>query len=138
MMFQNYAKGKSAQLLASDQFKHSFIFTPDAGEATAILGNTDSAFNQVWHLPTDKNNLTMREFAIQCAAAFGVKPGYMVLKPWMISMYGWFDHNVKEVSEMLYQYDSEYLFDSSKFEKAFQFQLTKYPEGIVETARSYR
>jgi len=55
MVFENYAKGKKAQLMISDQYKHSLIYTPDAGQATALLGNTPSAFNQVWHLPTDSN-----------------------------------------------------------------------------------
>ena len=30
-------------------------YTPDAARAVALLGNTPDAFNQVWHLPTDKN-----------------------------------------------------------------------------------
>ena len=47
MVFENFKKGKKAQLLVSDKFLHSFIYTPDAGKATAILGNTTSAFNQI-------------------------------------------------------------------------------------------
>ncbi len=138
MVFENYAKGKSAQILISDQYKHSLIYTPDAGKATALLGNTTSAFNQVWHLPTDKNALTMKEIAQQAAVAFSVKPDYMVLKMWMIKMYGFFDNNVKEAVEMLYQSDSEYLFDCSKFDKAFEFKTTGYHQGIIETARSFQ
>lgn len=138
MVFENYAKGKSAQILISDQYKHSFIYTPDAGKATAVLGNTDSAFNQVWHLPTDRNALSMKEIAQQAAAAFGVEPDYMVLRMWMIKMYGLFDHNVKEAVEMLYQSDSEYLFDSTKFDKAFDLKATGYQQGIEETANSYK
>jgi hypothetical protein len=40
--------------------KHSFIYTPDAAKATAILGNTPDAYNQVWHLPTDDHS-TLRQ-----------------------------------------------------------------------------
>jgi len=32
--------------------KQSFTYTPDAGKGTAILGNTESAYDQIWHLPT--------------------------------------------------------------------------------------
>ena len=35
---------------------------------------------------------------------------------------------------MLYQYDRPYLFDSSKFEKAFNFQPTPYDVGIRAVA----
>ena len=58
MVFENLKKGKSAQLMISKNLKHSFTYTPDAGKATALLGNTLQAFNQTWHLPTDANALT--------------------------------------------------------------------------------
>jgi hypothetical protein len=37
---------------------------------------------------------------------------------------------------MLYQYESEYLFDSTKFDVAYSFQPTGYEQGIRETARA--
>jgi nucleoside-diphosphate-sugar epimerase len=138
MVFENYARGRKAQLMISDQYKHSLIYTPDAGKATAILGNTESAFNQVWHLPTDKNALTMKEIAHLAAEAFGVKPDYMILKRWMIRMAALFNGAIRESVEMLYQNDGDYLFDCSKFDKAFQFRTTTYREGIRDTARSYK
>ncbi len=138
MIFDNYAKGKKAQIMISDKFNHSMIFTPDAAKATAILGNTDTAFNQVWHLPTDKNVLTMKQIADLSATAFGMKPGYMTLPMWMLRILGLFIGVIKESLEMLYQNDSDYLFDSSKFDKAFTFKTTTYAEGIRQTAESYK
>jgi nucleoside-diphosphate-sugar epimerase len=32
--------------------------------------------------------------------------------------------------EMYYQYSNDYIFDSSKFEKAFNFKPTSYEEGV--------
>ncbi|MCG6912453.1 NAD-dependent dehydratase, partial [bacterium BMS3Abin03] len=118
--------------------KHTFTYTPDAGNATAILGNTESAYNQVWHLPTNKNVLTGREFIELAAKAFGVKPEYTVLKKWMLSMVGLFIKEIKENNEMLYQNNSDYLFDSTKFEKAFNYQPISYEEGINSTAASMK
>lgn len=138
MVIKNYLKGKKAQWMISENFKHSFTYTPDAAKATAILGNTDSAYNQVWHLPIDKNALTGKEFMELTAQVCGVKTKYTVLKKWMIQMAGIFDHNIKETIEMLYQVDSDYLFDSTKFDKAFDFNTTTYKEGIEKTAKSYK
>jgi hypothetical protein len=39
---------------------------------------------------------------------------------------------------MLYQYEFDYVFDSTKFMKAFHFQPTPYPEGIHRTAQAYQ
>ncbi|MEI6898449.1 MAG: NAD-dependent epimerase/dehydratase family protein [Bacteroidota bacterium] len=138
MIFENLKKGKKAQLLVSDKFRHSLIYTPDAGKATAILGNTESAFNQVWHLPSDLEALTGKELADKAAVQFGVKPGYMVLSKFMIRLVGIFMPVIRESVEMLYQNDSNYLFDSSKFNKAFDFRTTLYDEGIAETAKSMK
>jgi len=138
MVFGNFKKGKRAQVILADQYRHSLIYTPDAGAATALLGNTESAFNQIWHLPTDKNALTTKEMIGLAAKAFGVKPDYMILQKWMMRLAGLFIGEVRESIEMLYQYDSDYLFDSSKFDKAFDFKTTLYAVGINETAISYK
>ncbi|MEJ2492792.1 MAG: NAD-dependent epimerase/dehydratase family protein [Ignavibacteriaceae bacterium] len=138
LVFDNYKKGKKAQWMVDVNKKHTFTYTPDAGNATAILGNTESAYNQVWHLPTNKNVLTGREFIELAAKAFGVKPEYTVLKKWMLSMVGLFVKEIKENNEMLYQNNSDYLFDSTKFEKAFNYQPISYEEGINSTAASLK
>lgn len=132
-VFENYLKGKKAQLFISDKQLHSYTYTPDAGRATALLGNTESAYNQVWHLPSDKNVLTGKEFVESVAEAFLVEPRYMVLNRFMISLAGLFIPEVRESKEMMYQLDSDYLFDSSKFQKAFNFNPTSYKSGIIET-----
>lgn len=137
-VFDNFKKGKKAQWFIDANKKHSMTYTPDAGRATAILGNTNSAYNQIWHLPTDKNVLTGKEFIEIAAKAFGVEPRYTVLNKWMIQMVGMFVPVVKESIEMLYQNEHDYLFDSTKFEKAFNFTPTSYKEGIVETVKSMR
>lgn len=137
-VFENLKKGKKAQWFLDASKKHSMTYTPDAGRATAILGNTNSAYNQIWHLPTDKNVLTGKEFIELAAQAFGVEPNYAVLKKWMIQMVGVFVPVVKESVEMLYQNEYDYLFDSTKFEQAFNFTPTSYKEGIAETVKSMR
>lgn len=135
-VFQNLKRGKKAQWFIDANKKHSMTYTPDAGKATAILGNSSSAYNQIWHLPTDKNALTGKEFIELTAKAFGVEPRYTVLKKWMIQVVGTFIPVVKESIEMLYQNEHDYLFESTKFEKAFNFTPTSYRDGIAETVKS--
>jgi nucleoside-diphosphate-sugar epimerase len=138
MVFGNFKKGKKALWLINDKVKHSLTYTPDAGKATAMLGNTESAYNQVWHLPTDRNVLTGKEFIERVAAEFKLSPRYRVLPRWMVQMAGFFNGNVRESVEMLYQNDSDYLFDCSKFDKAFDFKATSYSQGIQETVKSMK
>lgn len=135
MIFENLKKGKSAQLMISKNLKHSLSYTPDAGKATALLGNTASAFNQTWHLPADMNILTGEQIVNIAAQELKMKAKITVLPKIMIQMAGLFNSMIKESSEMLYQYDSDYIFDSAKFDKAFTFNKVLYAEGIRNSLR---
>ncbi|MDX2287087.1 MAG: NAD-dependent epimerase/dehydratase family protein [Bacteroidia bacterium] len=138
-VFVPFSQGKGAMWFVNDQVRHSFTYTPDAGKATALLGNTPSAYGQSWHLPGAPGPLTGREFIAQAAEAFGVPARHQTLAKWMIRMAGLFDPIVRESVEMLYQSEAEYLFDSSKFGRAFpDFQVTSYAAGIRTTAEWYR
>lgn len=128
--YKNLKKGKRANWFINADKKHSFTFTPDAAKATALLGNTVDAFNQVWHLPSDKNILTGREFVDLFARELKVKSRVSVMPMWLIKLLGLFVPVLKEMPEMMYQYDRDYNFDSSKFEKRFKVNPTTYTEGI--------
>jgi hypothetical protein len=51
---------------------------------------------------------------------------------------GLFDPTVREVREMLYQYEFDYVFDSTKFTRAFDVHAASYAEGTSATAQAYR
>jgi nucleoside-diphosphate-sugar epimerase len=133
LVLSNLIKQKKAQWLANPTVKHSFTYTPDAIKALALLGLDDQSWNQTWHLPTSANPLTGKEFIHLMAEALKTNSQLRVLKPWMIRIAGLFDKTISEIYEMLYQYQYDYIFDSSKFEKAFDFQPTTYQQGILET-----
>jgi hypothetical protein len=54
----------------------------------------------------------------------------------MIKLIGIFMPVMKEFPEMMYQYDRDYFFDSSKFEKRFKFKTTTYQEGVKLTVQN--
>ena len=110
---------------------HSFTFTPDAALATALLGNTVNAFNQVWHLPTAAP-ITGKEWIEKVAKELGVEPKTQVASKFMIKMLGLFNPVMKEFVEMLYQWDRDYNFDSSKFETVFKMKPTPADKAIKQ------
>jgi nucleoside-diphosphate-sugar epimerase len=56
----------------------------------------------------------------------------------MVQMLGLFNKVIKESYEMLYQNEFDYLFDSTKFEKAFNYKPISYEEGIIETVKDMK
>lgn len=135
MVFKKLALNQKANWLVSADQKHSFTYTPDAGKATALLGNTDDAYNEVWHLPTASNPYTGKEWIETIAKEMGVLPRYQTAPRLLVRIFGLFIPIMKEMVEMLYQYDRTYVFDSSKFEKRFNIAPTSYLEGIKNIIR---
>lgn len=135
-VFKPLNNNKKANWMCSVDVKHSFTYTPDAAKATALLGNSEKAYNQVWHLPTAENPLTGKEWIEAIAKEMGVKPKYQIATRFIVKLLGLFIPIMREMPEMLYQYDRDYVFNSDKFRRHFDLQPTPYLEGIREIINS--
>lgn len=133
VVYKNLKKGKKPNWFINADKKHSFTYTPDAAKATALLGNTADAYNQVWHLPTDSHPITGREIIALFAKEMHVEKSVSLLPMWLLKVLGLFMPLMREMPEMMYQYDRDYFFDSSKFEKRFGLKPTSYEEGVKQT-----
>jgi nucleoside-diphosphate-sugar epimerase len=127
---KNLVKGKKAQAFGDINKIHTYTFTPDAGKATALLGNTMDAYNQVWHVPTTKERLTTRQWIELIAQEVNAEPKIQTIPKWMLQLVGLFNPLMKEFPEMMYQNEMDYVFDSSKFEKRFGITATSPRDGI--------
>ena len=138
LVFKPFSIKKKASWLVNDSVPHSLTYTPDAAQGLLQLADRATAWNQTWHVPTTPNPPTGKEFVASAAKEFGVAPNLRVLSRPMIRIAGWFDPLIAESYEMLYQSDSPYLFDSSKYSREFGFAGTPYAEGIRTTAESFK
>ena len=130
MVAENLMKGKKARAFGDVNKIHTYTYTPDAAKATALLGNTNDAYNQVWHVPTTKEQITGRQWIDMIANEFKVEAKIQTIPAWMLHLLGLFIPVMKEFPEMLYQYEQDYFFDSSKFEKRFGIMATSPKEGV--------
>jgi len=90
MIYDNFAKGKPAQWFCNADVVHSSGFTPDLAKGTALLGNTNEAYNQIWNLPVDQTNITGREWAQLFALEMNAKNKMQVLPSWALRLIGLF------------------------------------------------
>lgn len=129
-VFERIKQGKTPQWMGSPKAVHTFTYTPDAAQSTALLGNTPSAYGQVWHALTSKEAITGEAF-VRLACELAGRPYKLQAAPrWMISIMGLFMPIMRESVEMLYQFEHDYRFDSSKVEQAFTVQATAYRDGV--------
>ncbi len=138
MAADNLIKGKKAQAFGNIDKVHTYTYTPDAAKATAILGNTADAWNQEWHVPTTKEKLTNRQWIEMIAKELNTTAAIQVVPKFMIQALGLFIPMMREFPEMLYQYEQDYVFDSSKFEKRFGVTATAAEEGVRELVRGLK
>ena len=61
-----------------------------------------------------------------------LKERYHRINKYMVWILGYMSPIMKEILEMFYQNQSDYIFDSSKFEKRFGIQATPYHIGIKQ------
>ncbi|MBX2820778.1 MAG: NAD-dependent epimerase/dehydratase family protein [Rhodothermaceae bacterium] len=138
-VFNTLHAGKKANWLGNLRYKHSYTYTPDAGKATAMLGTSYDAFGHVWHLPTAPNPPTGKEWIEMIAKELGVEPKVQVANKFMVRILGLFMPIMKEMVEMMYQYENDYVFDSSRFEQKFKMKPTPYADGVKEiVAQDYQ
>jgi nucleoside-diphosphate-sugar epimerase len=129
-------KGKKPGWMGNPSLLHSFTYLPDAAKALIELGLSNKADNQVWHLPTAKP-LTGNDYMKILTDVMHVPNSFTKFNKFMMRLVGLFNADAKEVVEMFYQYDHDYIFDSSKFEKTFLTKPTSYDIGIRTMAQSF-
>ncbi|MGF7079937.1 NAD-dependent epimerase/dehydratase family protein [Mucilaginibacter sp. UYCu711] len=135
MVLDKYAKKQKAQWIGDPKAKHSFSYIPDMGKALYLLGQNPDSDNQIWHMPTAPA-IIGKELLEITAAIYKVQPKYMRINKFLLFMAGLFTKVIMGTVEMYYQYNHDYVFDSSKFEKAFNFKPTPYQEGIKHMAET--
>jgi nucleoside-diphosphate-sugar epimerase len=123
------------QWIGNPKAIHTFTYTPDAGKTVAILGNSPSAYNQTWHALTSKEKITGEEYVKIACEIMKMPYKLQALPGWGVTVLGLFIPVLREFKEMMYQFESDYIFDSTKFEKAFHQNATPYKEGIAETLK---
>lgn len=131
LVYDRLKKGKKAQWICNANVVHNFSYLPDLAKGTALLGNTPEAFQQVWNLPTDASRITGADWIRLFAHRMHQQQEYSIVSAGMIKFLGLFMPTMREMVEMLYQYSADYYFDSSKFNRYFNY-TPKTPQEIVD------
>ena len=137
MFFAAALAGKTANLLGDIDAPHTYTYIRDFGRALVTLSENDRALGRVWHVPSAPT-LTTRQMVERVEAALGrpvkVRPAGRL----MVGLLGLFNPMVREVREMMYQWEQPYVMDHTRFEQAFGADPTPHETAIEETLAWYR
>lgn len=136
-VFERLLAGKAAQVVGDPDLPHSYTYLPDFAAAMAAVAAREDAHGRVWHVP-NAPPLTTRQIVRQIAAIAGVKPRLSALRGPLLGLIGLFNPQVRELKELLYEFEAPFVVDSTAFETAFRTRATPLDTALAATVAWYR
>lgn len=131
-------KGKGVQVVGNPDMVHSFTFMPDVARALVTAATDERAWGKAWHVPTNPAT-TPREMITMMSKIAGVAPVKVSGIPnALLKVGGLFLPMLRELPEMLYQFDRPFVVDSSLFTATFGQSATPLQEALTSTVDWYR
>ena len=136
-VFGRAVQGKSAQVAGDPEQPHTYSYVPDIGRGLVILGEREEALGQAWHLPSPET-VTTRQFVEMIFEEAG-KPARVQGAPRsLLRAMGLFNPGIRELIEMLYEFEEPFVVDHSDFTRTFGDYASPLRDAVRATVRWYR
>lgn len=136
-LFQPLVMGKPASVLGEPARKHTFTFIDDFGKALVTLGQTEDAYGEAWHVP-NADALSVSKFVELAGRLAGIEARIKPMGKGMLRIGGLFIPAAREIIEMFYQFEKDFVVSSQKFTKRFGQAATPLEESLAATVDWYR
>lgn len=125
--------GKTVRPLGNPDVPHSFTYVPDLAAAMIAAAGRTELRNSVLHAPTAAAP-TFRGLVEELSRAAGV-PGVRVspVPGWLVRAFGAVPGDMRELAEMLYQFENPFVLDSSRSEAVLGLHPTPLDAGAAAT-----
>lgn len=134
----NVLKGKAVSLLGRTDVPHSWTAINDVARTLIAIGSDERAWGRAWHVPTVEPQ-TQRELVHTMSALAGVDPVRVRTIPKaVIRLIGVFVPMMRELIEVLYQFEDEFVIDSAETTEVFGLAPTPLDVTLKSTLDHYR
>jgi nucleoside-diphosphate-sugar epimerase len=126
-------QGKPLWVFGDPDATHARAWVDDVAATMIAIALSDdpAVWGRAWHPPVV--HASNRDLVAALAGAAGIKnPGVRVMPRWLMGVLGVFVPVLKELREMLYQWDQPYLVDDSAARARFGLK----PVGVADGARA--
>jgi nucleoside-diphosphate-sugar epimerase len=137
-LFKAAVAGRTVRWVGRLDQPHTLSYLEDVAAGLATLGECDRADGQAWHLPA-ADPLTGRQFLELVVAASGGRSRIATNSAAMTRLAGVFVPLIREVGEVLYEFQAPYVVDWSRFRRAFgPCTPTPHAEAVARTVDWFR
>jgi nucleoside-diphosphate-sugar epimerase len=113
-LFRAAVAGRTVRWVGRLDQPHTLSYLEDVAAGLATLGEREEADGQAWHLPAAEP-LTGRQFLELVVAASGGRSRIATNSAAMTRLAGLFSPMIREVGEVLYEFQAPYVVDWSKY-----------------------
>ncbi len=136
-VFPALLEGNAASVIGNLDVPHTFTYIRDFARVLVLLGETPETAGEVWHVPAAEN-LTTKEFIRRAAAAAGTEAKVSAMPGWMLRLLSPFVPILKELKEVLYQFEQPFIVDGSKAVERLGFTPTPVDFALEDTLAWYQ
>jgi nucleoside-diphosphate-sugar epimerase len=124
--------GRTVRSLVDPDARHTYHYIPDVAAGLAALGTADEdALGRVWMLPCAEAG-TLRDLVGRFSRELGREIRIVRAPRVVVKALGLFVPIVREIDEMLYQWDEPFVVDDRRFRQRFGVA----PAGVDDAARA--
>ncbi|HMQ26044.1 MAG TPA: hypothetical protein PKA98_08650, partial [Acidimicrobiales bacterium] len=135
--FGPLVKGKAAEAAGDPDRLHSYTYVADFGEALVRLSETPAAWGRAWHVP-NAPTVSTRALAARAAALAGTQGRVRAFARWQLRLVGLFVPAVREMVEMLYEFEEDFVVDHSAYAAVCGDHATPLDESLAATVAATR
>jgi nucleoside-diphosphate-sugar epimerase len=129
--------GKPAQVVGDPSQPHSYTYIPDAGRTMAELGTRSDVGGEIFHVPNAPARST-QEIIDLIGQQLGAPVKVQVAPKLLLRAMGLFNPSVREVIEMLYEFEQPFIVESSKAEHRLGLEPTPLDDSLAATIAWFR
>ena len=129
--------GKKAQVMGDPDQPHTFSYIPDIAAGLATLGGDHRADGRAWHL-ANAPTITPRQFIAKVYEVARTDAGVSAMPRLMVNVVALFNADVREIKEVLFEFEEPFIVDSSAYTSTFDESGTKLDDAIPATTEWFQ
>ena len=135
--FESLLAGKKAETFGDPNALHTYTYVADFGEALVRLALDERSLGRAWHVP-NAPTVTNGQFLARAAAIVGVEAKSVKRTAFQLRLAGLFIPPAREIIEMLYEFEHDFVVDHSAYAATFGDHATPLDESLAVTIDWFR
>lgn len=137
-VFPAAISGGTANVFGRLDALHTFASAKDFARALAEVGQHDDTMGTTWHVPCPAPLTQQAMLDLIYRTAGQPRTRARAMPGWMTRGIGWFSPLFRELAEMQYQWESDYVFTWPKFQARFGPAFQPHEQAVRETVDWFR